>query len=129
MAVTFDGIAVGRGAFLPTNDYTFAVSYRTAADGRPHVVRATAAAPFGPSGEYGDAGAFREAIVTLPTACTTDSPTTTAAPSGSPTTTSSVVGSTTTSMSVVPVLVGGIVETRPESQAAVPIAALPRFAG
>ncbi len=135
VSISVDGVVVGRGAFLPTNQYSFTITTQAVPDGGSHIVRATAVAAFGPAGEFGDAAAFREAAVTLPSGCpngpspTTTSPlsvttTTSIAPTPTPTT---VVATATTS--TVPVAVGGIIETRPEARAASPVEVVPRFAG
>jgi hypothetical protein len=135
VSISFDGVVVGRGAFLPTNGYTFTITTQAVPDGGSHIVRATALAAFGPAGEFGDAGAFREAAVTLPSGCqngpsstTTSPPTATTTTSIAPAPTSTTVAAPSTT-STVPVAVGGIIETRPEARAALPVEVAPRFAG
>ena len=127
VSVSFDGTVVGSGAFAPTT-FGFTVLHNAPADGASHVVRATAVAGFGPTGEFGSEGEFRETTVVLPVDCastaTTVPPTTTVV---SVTTVPSTGGSaTTTTAGEVPVVVGGEVETR---QPANPIVVLPKFAG
>lgn len=131
VSVSWDGTVVGSGAFLPSNNYAFSITYTTNADGSTHTVRATAIAAWGPNGEYGFPGEYREATVTLPTNCvattTTAAPTTTAS-GGTTTTAGNVATSTsTTTTTAVPVIVGGETETRPD--VAPPIVVQPRFAG
>lgn len=129
VSISFDGATVGSGAFLPTNNYAFGVTLSIAADGATHTVRATALAGFGPAGEFGLQGEFREATVTLPVNCTVAVTTTTNAAPGATTTTvaanSGVDAGTPTT--TVPVIVGGAIETRPD--VAPPIVVQPRFAG
>ena len=139
VAISFDGAVVGSGAYLPGNGYGFTLLYSTPADGRAHTVRATAVAGFGPTGEFGGVGEFRETTVTLPVDCSsTATTTTTTTPPGTVTTTTAPGSVTTTvpgansgidltTTTAVPVVVGGIIETRPD--AAVPVAVIPRFAG
>ena len=135
VSISFDGVIVGRGAFLPTNAYTFTTTTQVVPDGGSHIVRATAIAAFGPAGEFGDAGAFREVAVTLPTGCPNGPSTTTTSPptvipttSIAPAPTSTTVAAPSTTSTVL-VAVGGITETRPEARAAVPVEVVPRFAG
>ncbi len=134
ITVTWDSQLVGRGEFTPANNYHFTVVLTVPADGSTHVATATAVAPFGPNGEYGFAGSFRQVSVTLPVTClpattTTASPTTTVAPP--PTTT--VAPPPTTTVAPPPTTTGpqtevlGETVTRPA--VAVPVEVLPRFAG
>ena len=126
ISVTWDSQLVGRGEFTPANNYHFTVVLTVPADGTTHVATATAVAPFGPNGEYGFAGTFRQVSVTLPVTCrpatTTASPTTTVAP---PPTTTTVAPPPTTTGPQTEVL--GETVTRPA--VAVPVEVLPRFAG
>lgn len=127
--LSWDGTTIGGGAFLPSNNYAFSITYTTTADGSTHTVRATAVPAWGPNAEYGFPGEFRETTVTLPTNCvaptTTAAPTTTVGSTTVTTPTTTVAGTTPTS--TVPVIVGGETETRPD--VAPPIALQPRFAG
>lgn len=125
--VAWDGTTVGSGAFLPSNNYAFSITYTVTADGSTHTVRATAIPAWGPSGEFGSPGEFRETTVTLPTNCVVA--TTTTAPSNTTTTVpdSGATTTTTTAPATVPVIVGGATETRPD--VAPPIVVQPRFAG
>jgi hypothetical protein len=121
VSVSWDGAVVGHGAFTPENSYHFTVTLSLPADGTTHVANATAVAPFGPAGEYGYEGSYREVSVTLPTTCTpttTTAPTTTAAPT-------TTVAPVTTTTAPTPVQVLGESVTRP----AVPVEVLPKFAG
>lgn len=131
--VTVGNVVAGRGAFTPANNYAFSLVYRTPADGSTRTVRATALVAWGPNGEFGYPGEFRDTTVTLPTNCVVaaTTSTTTTAPSGATTTTTAPTGATTTAPTTtaanVPVIVGGQTETRPD--VAPPIVLQPRFAG
>ncbi len=130
VSISFDGTTVGSGAFLPTNNFAFAITLSTAADGATHTVRATAVSGFGPAGEFGLQGEFREATVTLPANCTVvvTTTTTTATPGATTTTVAANSGvDAGTPTTTVPVIVGGTIETRPDI--APPIVVQPRFAG
>ena len=133
IAISFDGAVIGSGSYVPSNGYAFTLLYGAPADGRTHTVRATAVGAFGPSGEYGNIGEYRETTVTLPVNCastattTTTAPTTTTTTAPVTTTTAAGLGATGVTTTTVPVIVGGVVETRPD--AAVPVAVIPRFAG
>jgi hypothetical protein len=119
------------GAFTAANGYQFSASVNVPANGATYVARATAVTAWGPNGEFGSAGEFRETSVTVPTACvetgtttttTTTSTTTTTVPpttvppttapptSAAPTTVSTV--STTAPTTTIGVQVGGIIEER-----------------
>jgi LPXTG-motif cell wall-anchored protein len=99
--------------------------------GETLTVRVTSVAPWGPDGEYGSAGEFRETTVTVAPPCddmttttTTAAPTTTTAP---PTTTVAPGAEGTTSVPPAPTTappssgngdgaeVGGVVEVRPQA--------------
>ena len=123
VSVSFDGVTVGSGAFLPSNNFSFTVKYSAKADGATHTVRATAVAGFGPVGEFGSAGEFRESTVKLPIDCKETAPTTTTTKPVTTTTTTTPPATTTT----VPTEVGGVVQSRPD--VAAPIVVVPRFAG
>jgi len=121
------------GAFNAGNGYQFSVQVTVPANGATYVARATAVAAWGPNGEFGSAGEFRETTVTVPTACveggttttttsttTTSStstttsttvPTTTAPPTTAAPTTAATV-STTAPPTTIGVQVGGIIEER-----------------
>ena len=118
------------GAFTAANGYQFSATVDVPANGATYVARATAVTAWGPNGEFGSAGEFRETSVTVPTACvetgttttTTTSTTTTTVPpttvppttapptSAAPTTISTV--STTAPTTTIGVQVGGIIEER-----------------
>jgi len=118
------------GAFNAGNGYQFSVQITVPANGATYVARATAVAAWGPNGEFGSAGEFRETTVTVPTACveggttttttsttttstttSTTVPTTTAPPTtAAPTTVATV--STTAPPTTIGVQVGGIIEER-----------------
>lgn len=149
VVVTFDAVVVGRGVFVPSNQYSFEIPYRTATDGATHTVRAAAVAPFGPQGEFGDAGSFRETTVTTPSNCSpAAAPTTTiaststtvpvapGAPGGTTGTSTTLpsapgtgAGTVTAPTPTVVVDVLGAAESRTGNAAAVPVEVLPRFAG
>lgn len=131
VSVSFGGQSVGRGAFLPSNNYSFTVVHRAPADGRTYTVRATSVAPWGVAGEFGSAGEFTETTVTLPTNCEA-TPTTAPSTTQAPATTTTVAAGSGSSVSVTtttsgPAVVGGVVETRPVAPA--PVVVQPRFAG
>jgi hypothetical protein len=111
IAISWDGVTKGSGAFTSANDYSFSTKFSVPADGTKHTATATAMVPFGPNGEFGFAGEFRQVTVTLPANCA-PAPTTTTAPP--PTTT-------------VDTVVLGTVAVRAE--VATPVEVLPRFAG
>ena len=99
ISISWDGTVIGSGAYLPTNSYEFILLYTAPADGTTHTVRATAAAGFGPVGEFDGVGEFRETTVTLPvdctsTATTTTAPATTTTAARTATTTTTVAGGT-----------------------------------
>ena len=122
------------GAFTAANGYQFSATVDVPANGATYVARATAVTAWGPNGEFGSAGEFRETSVTVPTACvqggttttttstTTTSTTTTTVPpttvppttapptTVAPTTVSTV--STTAPTTTIGVQVGGIIEER-----------------
>ena len=123
------------GAFNAGNGYQFSVQVTVPANGATYIARATAVAAWGPNGEFGSAGEFRETTVTVPTQCveggttttttsttttstttsttvpTTTAPPTTAAPTtAAPTTVATV--STTAPPTTIGVQVGGIIEER-----------------
>lgn len=66
--LTVDGVEIGRGSFTGGNAYTFTI----VAPATPgvHVVRAVAAAPWGPAQEHGSVGTFAEATVAVAGPCT-----------------------------------------------------------
>ena len=111
ISVSWDGVPVASGSFTPANTYTFTVAVMAPADGAAHAIVATAVTAFGPNGEFGSAGAAREATVTLPKSCAP--PPTTVAP-------------TTTVQRVVTEVLNTTV-TR--ADVATPVDVLPRFAG
>ncbi len=116
ISVSWDGVPVASGSFTPANTYTFTVAVMAPADGAAHAIVATAVTAFGPNGEFGSAGATREATITLPKSCapaTTTPPPTTVAP-------------TTTVPRVVTEVLGTTV-TR--ADVATPVDVLPKFAG
>jgi len=129
ITVTWDSQLVGRGEFTPANNYHFTVVLTVPADGTTHIATATAVAPFGPNGEYGFEGSFRQVSVTLPATCPPP-PTTTVAPP--PTTT--VAPPPTTTVAPPPTTTTGpqtevLGETVTRPAVAVPVEVLPRFAG
>jgi hypothetical protein len=115
VSVSWDGVQKATGSFTAANDYTFSVALAVPADGTTHTVTATAVNPFGPAGEYGFEGSFRETSVTLPTDCTP------------PTTTVTTTTAAPQPVEVQPAEVLGTSVTRPD--VAVPVEVLPRFAG
>ena len=117
------------GAFTAANGYQFSATVNVPANGATYVARATAVTAWGPNGEFGSAGEFRETSVTVPTACVETGTTTTTSTTTSTTTTSTTVPTTTappttaapTSVTTVTttaptttigVQVGGIIEER-----------------
>ena len=114
------------GAFTAANGYQFSATVDVPANGATYVARATAVTAWGPAGQFGSAGEFRETSVTVPTECveggttttttsttttSTTVPSTTAPPTtAAPTTVSTV--STTTPTTTIGVQVGGIIEER-----------------
>lgn len=84
------------GAFTAANGYQFSVFVDVPANGATYVARATAVTAWGPNGEFGSAGEFRETSVTVPPQCvgngtttttTTSTTTTTVPPTTAPPTT------------------------------------------
>jgi hypothetical protein len=114
------------GAFTAANGYQFSVTLDVPANGATYTARATAVAPWGPNGEFGSAGEFRETTVTAPLECvvapttSTTSTTSTTVPTTTlpPTTPSSSVAPTTAAVTTtappttIGVQVGGIIEER-----------------
>jgi LPXTG-motif cell wall-anchored protein len=107
------------GAFAAP-DYSFTVGFDVpVAAGTTLTVRATSVGPWGPNGEYGSTGEYRETTVTVEPPCeeggtttTTAPPTTTVAPGGG--STSVPPTPTTATPTTIPTDVGGIVEIRPQ---------------
>lgn len=88
----WDGLGwvnVALGAFNASNNYTITTIANVQTSLGSVVFRATGVVNWGPNGEYGSAGDYREATVQLPTNCATPPGTipTTTSPSPSPTTT------------------------------------------
>ncbi len=75
------------GAFTAANGYQFSVAVTVPANGVTYVARATSIAPWGPNGEFGSAGEFRETTVTAPNPCPASTSTTTTTTSTTTTTT------------------------------------------
>jgi hypothetical protein len=125
--VTGPGVNLSRSGTFVGPDYSITTTFAVpGAEGRTLTVRVTSVAPWGPNGEFGSAGEFRETTVTVAPPCpgtstttTTVPPTTTSTPAP-PTTTAAPVSPTTTPSSGagsadVPTEVAGKVQTRDDS--------------
>lgn len=128
--VTGPGVNLTRSGKFVAPDYSITTTFAVpGAEGRTLTVRVTSVAPWGPNGEFGSAGEFRETTVTVAPPCndstTTTSTTTTVPPSTTtqppaPTTTAAPVTPTTTppsssGSSNVTTEVEGKVQTRDDS--------------
>lgn len=88
------------GAFNAADNYTIVVTVPEPTSLGSVVFRATSVTDWGPNGEFGSAGEYRETTVQLPTNCPQASPITTVAPTTTiPTTTTSTTAPTTTAPS------------------------------
>jgi hypothetical protein len=85
VVIAIDGVTVRSGAFTATNGYTFTV--RVPVTVGVHTARATAVVGFGPSGEFGSAGEWRETQFRVPDNCAPVPPTTTVTTTSRPPTT------------------------------------------
>jgi LPXTG-motif cell wall-anchored protein len=129
--VTGNGVALTSTGTFVGPDYAFTRQFATPnAVGQTLTVRATSVAPWGPNGEYGSAGEYRETTVTVAPPCdempttTTAAPTTTASPSttvspGSSATSvpSTVAPATTTPVTSTPATTAAPATTAPASNA------------
>jgi hypothetical protein len=134
--VTGPGVNLTRSGSFAAPGYAITTTFAVpGAEGRTLTVRVTSVAPWGPNGEYGSAGEYRETTVTVAPPCPANTTTTTTstvppsstttAPPVSPTTTppstgtgsgSSATGTGSGSGSAnVPVEVEGRVQTRDDS--------------
>lgn len=127
ITISWDGVVAARGSFLPENGYTFQRQLVVPADGRSHVVRATAVAAFGKDRQLGFDGAFRETTITLPETCL--APTTTVPTTTVPIIIAPVTTVTSTSIPTTTIAAAVLSATVPAAVAATPIAVQPNFTG
>ena len=111
------------GAFNAANGYQFSVAVDVPANGTTYVARATAIAPWGPNGEFGSAGEFRETTVTAPNPClantTTTTTTTTTTSTTTSTTTTTIPATTVPSSTVAPTTIAQSTTAPPTTAATV----------
>ncbi|MEO5841829.1 MAG: hypothetical protein ABIQ73_14745 [Acidimicrobiales bacterium] len=90
------------GAFTAANSYQFSVFVDVPANGATYVARATAVTAWGPNGEFGSAGEFRETSVTAPPQCVEGGTTTTTTTSTTTSTTTTTAPPTTAPPTTIP---------------------------
>jgi hypothetical protein len=117
------------GAFTgPTFSFVRTFVLPNSAMGQTLTVRATAVAPWGPSGEFGSEGTFRETTVTVQNPCPVSSTTTAASTTTTPATGGGTVTTTVSPTTVAPTTsqvatqVEGAVETPPAPAAGAQLA-------